>query len=252
VRLTDANGLVYSGTRIVAFASAEGTVTPAVGVTDAQGLATFRWTPGPGAANQLQLSVESVPAASLALRAGSAVPAIAAVVNAASFAPGVAAGALQTVFGANLTGATVSLDGNRLPVSYTGAAQINFYVPASTPAGPATLTVTGLSGERASRTVQVASVQPGIFAVRPTGDGFLEIYCTGLGPTAAGADGLDRTTITPVVFLGATPVPPLYSGLTPGVPGLYQINIRMPAGAAGPQTVMLSVNLAHSNQVVIP
>jgi hypothetical protein len=180
------------------------------------------------------------------------VPAIAAVANAASFAPGVAAGALQTIFGANLSGATVSLEGNRLPVSYAGDRQINFYVPASTPTGPATLTVTALSGERASRAIQIASVQPGIFAVRPTGDGYLEIYCTGLGPTAVGADGLERTTITPVVFLGATPVPPLYSGLTPGVPGLYQINVRMPAGAAGPHAVMISVNLAHSNQVVFP
>jgi hypothetical protein len=174
------------------------------------------------------------------------------VVNAASYEPGVAAGAIQTLFGANLAGATLTLDGNRLSVSYAGDRQINFYVPASTPAGPATLTVTALSGERATRTIQVASVQPGIFAVRPTGDGYLEIYCTGLGPTATGADGLERTTITPVVFLGATPVPPLYSGLTPGVPGLYQINVRLPAGTTGPRTVMLSVNLAHSNQVVLP
>jgi uncharacterized protein (TIGR03437 family) len=249
VRLADANGLTYPGARIVASASSGGTVTPAIGVTDAQGLATFRWTPGPGATNQLQLSVESVPGASLTLRAGSAVPAIAAVVNAASYAPGVAAGALQTIFGANLAGAAVSLDGNPLPVSYTDAAQINFYVPPSTPTGPATLVVSAPSGERAARPVDIVSVLPGIFAVRPAGDGYLEIYCTGLGPLRAGGLG---TTITPVVFIGAAPVQPLYSGLAPGVPGLYQINVRIPAGAAGPHTVMLSVNLAHSNQVVIP
>lgn len=245
VRLTDANGLLYSGARIVA-TTASGTVSPASAVTDAQGLATFRWTPGAGDTNQLQLSLESLPAVSLTVRAGASVPAIATVVNAASYADGVAAGALQTIFGANLAGATVSLGGAPLTTSYTGAAQINFFVPASAPTGPTTLTVTAPSGERATRAVNVAAVQPGIFAIRDAGDGYLEIYCTGLGPTRNGL-----TTATPVVFIGATPVQPLYSGLTE-IPGLYQVNVRRPAGATGPQVVMLSVILQHSNQVTVP
>ena len=47
VSLTDANDLVYPGARIVATASAGGSVTPAAADTDSEGLAAFRWTPGP-------------------------------------------------------------------------------------------------------------------------------------------------------------------------------------------------------------
>jgi uncharacterized protein (TIGR03437 family) len=107
--------------------------------------------------------------------------------------------------------------------------------------------VTAPNGERVSRSVAVEALQPGIFAVRAAGDGYLEIYCTGLGPQQAG-----RTTFTPVVFIGATPVQPLYSGPSGGIPGLYQVNVRMPAGVSGPQPVMLSVNLLHSNTVTLP
>jgi hypothetical protein len=215
-------------------------------MTDAQGIASFHWTPGTAAANSLTLSVEALPAVSLTLRAGAGVPVIAAVVNAASFEPGMAAGALQTIFGENLAGASLALDGLALPVSYSSSTQVNFLVPASVAIGPATLTVTIPNGERVSRKVEVAAVQPGIFAIRAAGDGYYEIYCTGLGPIAAG-----RTTFTPVVFIGATPVQPLFSGSS-GIPGLYQVNVRVPAGSSGGQAVMLSVNLLHSNTVTLP
>src|SRR5207302_1878910 len=83
VRLTDANNLPYPGARIVATASAGGSVTPAAAVTDAQGQTSFQWTVGAAAANQLVLA--AAPGVGLTLSAGSAVPAVAAVANAASF-----------------------------------------------------------------------------------------------------------------------------------------------------------------------
>lgn len=252
VRLTDANGLVYAGVRVLASASAGATITPPSALTDPQGLAVFRWTPAPNGASQAHFTVEGIPGVSLTLRAGPSVPAIAAVVNAASFVPGVAAGALQTIFGANLGGARLSLDGVALPVSFSSDKQINFYVPAETRTGPATLEVTTPSGDRASRTVEVAAAQPGIFGFRSRDDGYLEIYCTGLGPTTVGADGLARTAATPVVFIGATPVQPLFSGLTPYTPGLYQINLRVPQAASSGDPVLVSVSLARSNQVPLP
>jgi uncharacterized protein (TIGR03437 family) len=253
VRLTDANGLVYAGARILAAPSAGGSVLPSSAITDTQGQAIFQWTPGAEAENYLQLSVASFPAVTLTLHAGTAVPAISAVVNSASFEPGTAAGALETIFGAHLAGARVALNGAGVPVSYTGDSQVNFYVPADTRLGPGSLTVQGASGIQASTTISVTSVQPGIFAVAPiAGTNDLAIYCTGLGPPAAGADGLQHTLITPVVFLGAIPVQPLFSGLSPGTPGLYQINVAIPPGLArGPQDILVSVNLAHSNTVRI-
>src|SRR5207248_1575564 len=126
------NRLVYPGARITASASAGGSVSPASAVTDADGQAAFGWSPGAGAANQLRLSLEAIPSVSLTLRAGSAVPAIADVVNAASGASGIAAPALETVFGTNLAGAGVSLNGAALPILYVSDSQINFYVPAGT------------------------------------------------------------------------------------------------------------------------
>jgi uncharacterized protein (TIGR03437 family) len=252
VRLSDANGLPYPGASIVASASGGGSVSPSSAPTDADGQATFRWTPGAGTTSELQIAVASVPSVMLALRSGPSVPAIAAVVNAASFASGVAAGSLATVFGSNLAGASVSLDGVAVPVSFSGDGQINFYVPAATPTGSATLVVAAPSGERATSTVPVVAVQPGIFAIRLSSDGYFEIYCTGLGPTRAGPDGLERTVTTPVVFVGATPVQPFFSGLTPWAAGLYQVNVPLAPGTPAGAQVLLSVSLARSNSVPLP
>jgi uncharacterized protein (TIGR03437 family) len=265
VRLTDANNLNYPGARIVATTSAGGSVTPAAAITDATGLASFRWMPGSAAVNELQLALDGSPSVSLTMTAGSAVPVISSVVNAASFDPGVAPGMLAAITGANLAGGQVLLTGASLPVSYSGDRQINFYVPQSVSLGSATLTVLTPSGASATVSVQVNAVEPGIFpgAVLRAGTAisavttpvsahdYIEIYCTGLGPTQL-AGGLQQTILTPTVFLGAIPVQPIYSGLVPGVQGLYQIDVQVPDGLApGPQSVIVSVSPAHSNQVSI-
>ena len=108
-------------------------------------------------------------------------------------------------------------------------------------------------------------VQPGIFpnGVLHPGTGlsalsspvhagdYIEIYCTGLGPTQP-AGSFQQTALTPIVFIGATPVQPVYSGLAPGYVGLYQVNVQVPAGLApGLQPLLMSVDLSHSNQVNI-
>ncbi|MBZ5725924.1 MAG: hypothetical protein LAP87_13110 [Acidobacteriia bacterium] len=282
VRLTDANNLAYPGARVVATASAGGSVAPAAAVTDVRGQAQFRWTPGTSSANQLQLAVESLPAVKLAMSAGSAVPVAQAVVNGASFAAGIAAGALETVFGVNLAGGQtahasypwparlagvrVLLNGAALPVLDVTDGQINFYVPADAPLGTGTLAVETPSGTQAATAVEVKSVQPGIFAgavlhagtavsavTTPVRAGdYIEIYCTGLGPTKPGANGLQLTAIAPTVFIGAVPMQPVFSGLAPGFVGLYQVNVQVPAGLApGLQPLLMSVSLAHSNQINI-
>lgn len=269
VSLTDINGLAYPGSRIVATPSTGGSVTPASAVTDSQGSASFRWTPGPQSANQLQLSVDTLPSVGLTIAAGRSVPVIAAIVNAASFVNGVAAGAFQAIQGANLAGgqssAKVQLNGTALSVSYASDSQINFYVPQDAPLGIGTLTVTTPSGMQATTTVNVKSLGPGIFAgavihagstvsalttAVQAGD-YIEIYGTGLGPTHL-VGGFEQTVLTPVVFIGAIPLQPVYSGLAAGVPGLYQINVRVPEGLApGIELLLLSVGAAHSNEVSI-
>jgi uncharacterized protein (TIGR03437 family) len=282
VRLTDANNLAYAGAKIRATPSADGSVSSPVVTTDARGQASVGWTPGTADANELHLTVEAVPSVGLTLRAGSAVPVITAVVNAASFEAGVAPGALATIFGAKLAdgrtaaaaypwpstlaGVRVQVGYSFVPVSYVSDGQINFYIPEDTPyGGTATVTVITSSGAKTAIAVEVKPVQPGIFpgAVLRAGTGesavttpvragdYIEIYCTGLGLTSS-SGGLQRTVLTPVVFIGAVPVKPVYSGLAPGYQGLYQVDVQVPAGLApGTQSLLLSVSLAHSNEVAI-
>jgi uncharacterized protein (TIGR03437 family) len=270
VRLTDANNLPYPGAQIVATPSAGGKATPAAATTDVQGQASFTWTLGPASSNQLQLALSGLPAVGLTLSAGSAVPVVTAVVNAASSVSGVAAGAFETIYGVNLAGGQtagvqVLLSGSALPLLYVSDTQINFYVPQSTTQGTATLTVVTPSGAQATAAVNVVPVQPGIFPggvlhagtsvsalTTPVHAGdYIEIYCTGLGPTQT-VGSFQETVLTPIVFLGATPVQPVYSGLSPGSVGLYQVNVQVPAGLApGVEPLLMSVDLAHSNQVNI-
>ena len=281
VSLTDVNNLAYPGARIVATASAGGTVSPSAGITDPHGQASFRWTPGAGGSNQLQLAVDTLPAVSLTVTAGSAVPVISAVGNAGSFDPGMAAGALEAIQGVNLAGGQtatapypwpttmagvqVLLNGAALPLSYVSDTQINLYVPQDVALETGTLTVVTPSGTRTTATVSVAALQPGIFAggvihagttasalTTPVQAGdYIEIYCTGLGPTQL-VGGFEQTVLTPTVFIGAVPLPPVYSGLTPGFVGLYQIDVLVPGGlASGTQSLLLSINQSHSNEVSI-
>ena len=112
-------------------------------------------------------------------------------------------------------------------------------------------------------TVPLATYSPGIFAVT---DGVnnavisaanpairgqsIVIYANGLGPVdaaqssgdPASATALTRTNTAPTVTLGGSPATLLFSGLTPGSVGLYQVNVAVPSGApTGTQPLKLSI-----------
>jgi uncharacterized protein (TIGR03437 family) len=80
----------------------------------------------------------------------------------------------------------------------------------------------------------------------------VEIYATGLGavsnPPPAGAaaspENLSRTTGSTIVMSGPVRADVLYSGLAPGMAGVYQVNARIPDNApAGDRVpVMIQVN----------
>ena len=79
---------------------------------------------------------------------------------------------------------------------------------------------------------------------------YIEIYCSGLGPTQV-SGGYQWTLLPPTVFIGATPVDPVFSGLS-RYTGLYQLNVRIPSTVAqGIQPVMVSIGQLHSNVVNI-
>jgi uncharacterized protein (TIGR03437 family) len=84
----------------------------------------------------------------------------------------------------------------------------------------------------------IETASPAIVGATRT-EGTLVIYVTGLGATdpplreglPAPASTLLRTVVQPLVMVNGEPATVLFSGLTPGLVGLYQINAQLPADA---------------------
>jgi uncharacterized protein (TIGR03437 family) len=91
----------------------------------------------------------------------------------------------------------------------------------------------------------------------------LEIYATGLGPVSdAPADGsaasstpLSRTAGTTIVNIAGTRATVLFSGLAPGLAGVYQINAQIadtaPLGDRIPVTIQVGEQGTSSNTATI-
>ncbi len=94
-----------------------------------------------------------------------------------------------------------------------------------------------------------------------TPESVVVIYATGLGPVVnqpvTGAPApfspLAVTPSLPTVVISGKPAVVLYSGLTPGSVGLYQINVRIPAGVDGGNSVPVTVEMngVRSNTVTV-
>ena len=101
-----------------------------------------------------------------------------------------------------------------------------------------------------------------ILAGNPAHSGeILSLYANGLGPVtntpasgnAALASPLSQTTgAPPVVTIGGQQAQVLFSGLAPTFPGLYQLNVTVPAGLTGNQNVTVSIGGQTSPVVVLP
>jgi uncharacterized protein (TIGR03437 family) len=88
----------------------------------------------------------------------------------------------------------------------------------------------------------------------------LALYANGLGPVtnqpasgapAPGGPNLAATP-TPVVTIGGQQAQVLFSGLAPGFPGLYQINVTVPSGLTGNQQVTVAIGGQTSPAVTLP
>lgn len=102
---------------------------------------------------------------------------------------------------------------------------------------------------------------PGAQASPVAREGFITIYCTGLGavtnPPGTGrrASGslLSTTIETPQVTIGGIPATVGFSGLTPNLVGLYQVNAQIPAASPTGNAVSLVLTIGgrQSNPVTI-
>ncbi len=249
-RVTDLSGAPYAGTAVSAAASG-GAVSPTTATSDANGLLSFLWSPGAGEGQQLTLAAQG------------ATPFVyEGVVNSASFVSGLSPGSFASVFGFNMAGGStgtglppypsqiggveVNLGGEKAGLHYASDRQLNFVAPLQLTPGVASLAVSAPTGSTVITRVPVVSAAPGIF-FSGTNDGailrnqnFLEIYCTGLG------SGQPVT-----VILGGRRLAAAWSGPNVAYPGLDQVNVEIPAGLTGDQTVSIEVGGRTSNEVKV-
>jgi uncharacterized protein (TIGR03437 family) len=186
--------------------------------------------------------------------------------------------AIQLPWPTQLAGLGVKLDNIDAPLAYVSTSQINLQIPWEL-AGRSTATVEVSDGT--VFTAPLGASVPGIFVLDAAGQGAIldagyvlvgpshpvspgdaiQVYCTGMGPVdfaqsdgnAASANPLATTLATPLVTIGGIPATLLFSGLAPGMVGLDQINVLLPANVPWSTDVpiIISVNGTPSNTATI-
>jgi uncharacterized protein (TIGR03437 family) len=84
----------------------------------------------------------------------------------------------------------------------------------------------------------------------------IQLFLNGTGPDLSGAlppdgasPGAVQTSQTPVVYVGSSQATVQYSGLAPGIPGLWQINIQIPTN---PQDLQNFIDATQTQYQVYP
>jgi uncharacterized protein (TIGR03437 family) len=183
----------------------------------------------------------------------------------------------------SMSGVAFQIGSDPVPLFFVSSEQADIQVPWEL-AGQSSASITASANGQviAPQTVKLSTFAPGIFSTNGNGAGqgailnasyqivdsshpalagdVIQIYCTGLGPvtnqpatgSAAGTTPLSVTTTTPSVTIGGVQAPLIFSGLTPGDVGLYQVNVQVPAGTTtGTVSVTISIGGVTSNSVTI-
>ena len=182
----------------------------------------------------------------------------------------------------SLAGTSVIIGGVQAPLFFVSPGQINALIPFElTPGPPYQLIVNNNGALSTPESIQSTAVTPGIAAL-PSGyanaqhnsDGsavtdaspakpgeYIVLYLAGMGATTvpvtsgdpAPSSPLARTVDAPSITLNAEPVSFAFSGLTPGLAGLYQIDLQVPADAPnGDLTLVVNQPGFQGTPVILP
>jgi uncharacterized protein (TIGR03437 family) len=189
----------------------------------------------------------------------------------------------------------VLINGVAAPLVYVSPTQINFVVPWEVDGQTSATVMIQNGGMQSSPLqAAVAVATPAIFTINAQGQGailiantsiiaapagafpnsrpaqageYIEIYATGLGTVnqtpedgqaPGGADPVNLQSIYVVWYTSpsqATANMPVYTGLAPGFPGLYQIDVQVPTGLSGNAVPIAIYSYdaggVHSSQVTL-
>ncbi|MEX2261450.1 MAG: putative Ig domain-containing protein [Bryobacteraceae bacterium] len=181
----------------------------------------------------------------------------------------------------SINGTSVIVGGVEAALYFASSGQINAQIPMELEPDREYQIVVSVNGAiSAADSIYTSSVQPGIAAFQDRGiiaqhsnfqlvssaeparpGEYIVIYLAGMGvtdvPVRTGApspgDPLARARVQPRVTLDGKPVEIVFAGLTPGLVGLYQINLRIPEGARhGVQSLTVEQEGIASNTALIP
>ena len=184
----------------------------------------------------------------------------------------------------SLVGVSVDVGGFRAPLFFAAGPQVNLQIPWELAGqAQATLTAAAWGQTGPAQTVNLGPFSPGIFSMNGQGSGqgaiqdtsyrlvdsinpaaprsLVTIYCTGLGavtnqpPTGSPTplSPLAETATHPTVVIGGVLASVQFSGLAPGLVGVYQVNAVVPYNSAIGDTVPVAISIGGitSNTVTI-
>lgn len=176
----------------------------------------------------------------------------------------------------SLGGVTVTVNAVSAPVYFVNASQVNVIVPYSVTGGSATIVVTNNGVASNSVELRLQKTSPGVFSVAGSGTGDATVthasgalvnaanpakkgetvllYVAGLGAvTPQPGDGvpavgnpLSTVNIPVAVTIGGQAAKVTFAGLAPGFPGLYQLNVTIPATLSGSGSLPLALQTADT------
>jgi uncharacterized protein (TIGR03437 family) len=147
--------------------------------------------------------------------------------------------AAATPLPVRLAGTHVEVNGIPAPLFSARPDRLLVELPANlAPGQAAPLTVSSVNRTSEAVQVRIETAAPAVVAATRTA-GTVVLYLTGLGATdppmrdgvTAPASPLARTLLQPTVFVDGQAVPVFFSGLAPGLVGVYQVNATVPADA---------------------